>query len=478
MRVFELKKDHTKQDLKIDYKNELNPQQQEAVFKAGDKTLVLSGPGSGKTRVLVYRVAYLIEQGVRPDEILLLTFTNKAAKNMFGRVEELLGYFPQGLMGGTFHHVGNLLLRKHAELLGFKDNYSIIDKEDSKLLIKEIISEVKASKHFPSEGVVQNIIGYSKNTLKPIEVCIKENYPERGVFTKAIKDVYNKYEKRKQKANLFDFDDLLWYWNKLLVIPEMQDKYARIFKHILVDEFQDTNKLQFDLLKKLTVGYDNHLMVVGDDCQSIYAFRGAEIENILEFPNVYKKHDEHKLEINYRSTPEILNLINKSIQNNINQFEKKLRTPNKKGALPACVRCKNAQQEAEFVGQHILNLREEGSSYDEMGVLYRANYQSALIEMELTKRGIPYKKRGGLKFFAQAHIKTMSAFLKILNNSTDELAWKRILMLFEGIGPKKATELWEQIKKHKDSVEFITSKQNLKLSQKATLGWNEFKKTV
>lgn len=479
MKVYEIKKNTKERKFKLDYEKELNEQQLEVVTKSDGSSLVLAGPGSGKTRVLVYRVAYLMEQGVKPENILLLTFTNKAAKNMLNRVELLLGYHPKGLNGGTFHHIGGTILRKHAQKLGFTNSFSIIDNEDSKQIIKNIIAlkVPKKDRHFPKSSVIFPIISFSRNTLIPLKNVIEERGIDKSL-TKIILEIAELYDQAKKRANLMDFDDLLINWNKLLEDDSLKSLYSNKFKYILVDEFQDTNKIQFEVIKRLSSEHNN-VMVVGDDCQSIYSFRGAEIKNILDFPKHYKDTKEFRLEINYRSTPEILKLINDSISNNKEQFKKQLRAVNKSRDKPALVHCRNVEQEAEFVCQRILDLREEGESYNEMGVLFRADYQSAQLELELMKRGIPYKKRGGLKFFEQAHIKDMTAFLKIFNNSKDELAWKRVLCLFEGIGDSNVQKIWDGLSKSNNPIDYVRKTKNIQfLGPKANRGWSEFNRVI
>jgi DNA helicase II / ATP-dependent DNA helicase PcrA len=464
-------------EFKINYKKELNPQQLRAVCEGDGASLILAGPGSGKTRVLVYRVAFLIENGVSPENILLLTFTNKAAKNMLWKVEKLLGYYPKGLTGGTFHHTGNLFLRKYAKLLGYKNNFSIIDNSDSKQLIKEIINLTypKRNKHFPKAGVIFSIASFAKNAVLDINRCIEKNYKEYSKYSKKINNICQIYEKRKKISNLMDFDDLLYNMDKLLLNDSLNTQLSNKFKYVLVDEFQDTNKLQINFIKKLTKGKNNNIFVVGDDCQSIYSFRAAEIKNILNFPKFYKNYKEFKLEENYRSTPQILDFINYSINKNKKQYKKILKTKNKRGRLPSIISCKDNRQEAEYVGQRILELNEEGVDFDNIGILFRADYLSANMELELIKRNIPYVKRGGLKFFEKKHIKDITSFVKIFDNEEDELAWKRILCLFEGVGPATAAEIWDKIK---NSENIIKAMIEYNLIKSNTQNLSELKKIL
>ena len=475
MKLYTLKKNTEEKDFKINYKEELNQQQLNVVLNGDGKSLVLAGPGSGKTRTLVYRVAYLLENKVNPENILLLTFTNKASKNMMSRVEELLGYYPKGITGGTFHSIGASLLRRYPEVIGFKPNFSILDNEDSRQIIKDISAKLKPKKekHFPNTSVIFFIISYCKNAQVPISEYIKKEYSYLVKFTSLIIRISDIYEERKKNSNAMDFDDLLFYWNKLVEKEGVSNYLKEKFKYILVDEFQDTNKIQFSIIKNLT-NQDSNILVVGDDCQSIYAFRAAEIKNILDFPAHYKDSKQFKLEINYRSTPEIIDLINHSIKNNKNQFNKNLQPVKNSKIKPSLVHCKDTEQEAEFISQRILDLKEEGLSYNDIGVLFRADFHSANLELELMKRNIPYKKVGGLRFFEQKHIKDMTSFLKILSNKSDELAWKRVLCLFEGIGQVTAISIWTILSKSNNPIELIKKGFKINLSAKAQIGFSEF----
>lgn len=434
---------------KLNYEKELNPQQLAVVKAAPGPTLVIAGAGSGKTRVVTYRVAHLVESGVEPQRILLLTFTNKAAREMLRRVEELVpgaNDTSQRVWGGTFHHIGNRILRRHAPLVGFQPNYSILDREDARKLMDSCISDLKIkpkNSRFPKGEVLENILGLIINTKKSLEEIILDRYPFFYPLLGEIQAVIQLYKQRKKELNVMDFDDLLSYWELLLrEQPEVRTRYSQQFRHILVDEYQDTNLLQADILDLLARDHRN-LMVVGDDSQSIYSFRGANFANILTFPERYPDAQVYKLEINYRSTPQILHLANLSIRHNRYQFQKKLKTSRSSGSLPYLVATPDVMEQAFFVAQQIAEAHKKGIPWGEIAVLYRAHYHSMELQMELTRRGIPFEVRSGLRFFEQAHIKDVSAFLKIICNPLDELAWRRVLLLYPQIGKSTAQKIWQ-----------------------------------
>jgi DNA helicase-2/ATP-dependent DNA helicase PcrA len=433
-------------DFKINYEKELNQEQFAVVMHHGNPMLVLAGAGTGKTRTVTYRVARLIETGIRPENILLLTFTNKAAKEMMRRVEILIGRNIQGLWGGTFHHIGNMILRRHCLLIGYKEGFSILDREDTKDLFEMCLSENKKRETMiPKGSVLCEIYSLMKNKEKNIEETITLRFPH---FTNVIDEVHELirlYEKKKHDLNLMDFDDLLTNWKRLLLEHEnIREYYASRFAHILVDEYQDTNKLQAEIVDLLS-NTNRNLMAVGDDAQSIYSFRGADFENILKFPERYTDVTIFNLTINYRSTPEILNLANKSIMHNVRQFHKELHSMKKEGTLPNLVPVKDIFQQADFVTQKIIDMNSDGIPLNEIAVLYRSHYQSMELQMELQGRGIPFEVRSGLKFFEQAHIKDILSFLRVVVNPYDELSWKRILKLIPGIGNITAAKLWDSI---------------------------------
>jgi DNA helicase-2/ATP-dependent DNA helicase PcrA len=445
MREDVLKPFHPPADLQIDYAGELNPQQYAAVTAPPGPSLVIAGAGSGKTRTLTYRVAYLLEHGVSPERILLLTFTNKAAKEMMRRVSDLLAGEVRNLWGGTFHSMGARVLRLHAEAVGYRKDFTIMDREDATDLIKECLLEepVEANKgEFPKADVLGEIFSLAVNTRQSIETTILRNFCYFEEFVRKIEEVARRYAQRKRAANVMDFDDLLAGWVELLQNhPSVAELYQRRFESILVDEYQDTNKLQADLIDLIAARHQN-VMVVGDDAQSIYSWRGADFRNILEFPRRYPAARTYKIENNYRSTPEILTVANAAIAPNIHQFTKTLTPLRRSGVKPALVVCHDASQQAAFVAHRILELREEGMSLNSMAILYRSHFHALEVQLELTRRRIPINITSGIRFFEQAHIKDVAAYVKLIANPLDELAFKRLVRMLPGIGGKAAAKLW------------------------------------
>jgi DNA helicase II / ATP-dependent DNA helicase PcrA len=437
----------------IDYEKELNQEQLRVVLEERGPLLVIAGAGSGKTRTLTYRVARLMENGVPPERILLATFTNKAARSMLTRVKDLIGREIDGLWGGTFHHCAHLTLRTHAPRLDYTRHFSILDSEDARQLINTCIAETgidtKADK-FPRGDVIGDLISLAVNTESPLPDLIESRYPFFLHRTEEIAAVVARYRKRKRELNTMDFDDLLFNWRELLLkFPDVLESYTGRFLQILVDEYQDTNRLQAEIMDLLASGHRN-LMVVGDDSQSIYSFRGANYENIMRFPDRYPDCRIFKLETNYRSTPEILHLANLSITNNENQFQKTLRAVRECGIRPVLIPARNVLQQADFVAQRIIELHRSGIPLGEMAVLYRAHYHSMEVQMELTRRGIPFEIRSGIRFFEQAHIKDVTGYLRILVNPRDELAWKRVLGLYPKVGKVAAEKVWRYLSAFSD----------------------------
>ena len=433
--------------LQIDYARELNPQQLEAVTALPGPALVIAGAGSGKTRTLTYRVAYLLEQGIPPERILLLTFTNKAAHEMMRRVADLLGQDLPALWGGTFHSIGNRVLRRFAPALGYERDFTILDQEDSKHLINTCLGEsgidTKATR-FPKPEVLGEVFSMANNTQRTIAEILEEQYTHFEHLLEPIQQLQGLYAARKKSTNAMDFDDLLGLWLKLVrENEEARLEYQKRFQFVLVDEYQDTNRLQSDLIDLLGERHHN-VMVVGDDAQSIYAWRGANYQNILKFPERYPGAKVYKIETNYRSTPEILAVANAAIASNVHQFSKTLTPARSSGTRPVLVPCGDASEQAAFVAQRVLELREEGVQLNQMAVLYRSHFHALELQLELTRRNIPFTITSGIRFFEQAHIKDVTSYLKLVSNPKDELAFKRLVQLLRGIGSKGADKLWKE----------------------------------
>src|SRR5438094_1222277 len=430
----------------VDYAAELNEQQLAAVTAPPGPLLVIAGAGSGKTRTLTYRVAYLLENGIDPRNVLLLTFTNKAAREMLNRVANLLPMDASGIWGGTFHSVGNRILRRHGSALGYSSGFTIMDRDDQKDLIDVVIASAGIDPkeiRFPKGDVLTEIFSFVVNTEKPLAELLAEKFPYFVPLLDKIKDVHARYEKKKKATNSMDFDDLL---EKTLSMLQQHQRiaefYRRQFQFILVDEYQDTNKIQADLVD-LLAGDHRNVMVVGDDAQSIYSWRGANFQNILEFPKRYPDAQVFKIEMNYRSVPEILDVANAAIAANVQQFRKHLSATRESRTLkPALVALNDGAEQAQFVGQRVLELRDEGVDLNDIAVLYRAHYHAIELQLELSRRGIPYQITSGIRFFEQAHIKDVTAFVRVVVNPRDEVAFKRMVKLLPGIGNRTAENLW------------------------------------
>jgi ATP-dependent DNA helicase UvrD/PcrA len=445
-RQYTLQRASASASIHIDYAAELNEQQLAAVTAAPGPLLVIAGAGSGKTRTLTYRVAYLLENGIDPRNILLLTFTNKAAREMLGRVANLLPVDASGLWGGTFHSIGNRILRRHGTALGYSRGFTIMDREDQKDLIDAVVTSTGIDPkeiRFPKGDVLAEIFSFVVNTEKPMEELLAEKFPYFLPLLDKIQDVRERYEQKKKATNSMDFDDLL---QKTLSMFQQHERiagiYRRQFQFILVDEYQDTNKIQADLVDVLARDHHN-VMVVGDDAQSIYSWRGANFQNILEFPKRYPDAQVFKIEMNYRSVPEILEVANAAIAANVQQFRKHLSATRESKALkPALVALNDSAEQAQFVAQRILELRDENVDLNDIAVLYRAHYHAVELQLELSRRGIPYQITSGIRFFEQAHIKDVTAFVRVVANPRDEVAFKRMVKLLPGIGNRTAENLW------------------------------------
>lgn len=466
--------------MNIDFAAELNAEQLRVVQEGDGPTLVLAGAGSGKTRTIIYRVAHLLQQGVKPSEILLVTFTNKAAREMTSRLEGLLGRSPGSLWAGTFHSIANRMLRQYANQLGYELNYTILDQDDSKALIKLCIKDAKVStkgRRFPSPSNLQSIFSYARNASMPISRVVEIKYPTFTDHMFEIETIGQMYEQRKFASNAMDFDDLLLNFHKLLVErPDIEDRLATKFRYILVDEYQDTNTLQANIVARLAKVHRN-ILVVGDDAQSIYSFRAADIRNILQFPNMFESAQTFRLETNYRSTPEILALANESIGYNADQFEKELKPFHAPGAKPQSVPHRSPSQEASYIASQIVSAVEGDHAANEIAVLFRATYQSQSLEFELMKRGVQYEYRGGMRFFERAHIKDAIAFQRILENPKDVSAWLRILGMQVGVGPATAQKIITVVQQY-ERDKWLDDELVAKMPKKAGQGWTQAREMI
>ena len=456
------------------YAQELNPQQLEVVTAGDGPLLVIAGAGSGKTRALTYRVAYLIESGIQPGRIMLLTFTNKAAREMLFRVEGLVPFDMQALWGGTFHSVGARVLRTHAKLAGLEPSFTILDRRDACDVMQACLDDMGYTKKeslLPQGNVLANMYSLVRNTRCTVADMLERRYPYFTDYTDVISAVFSSYQKRKQKLNVCDFDDLLCLWLGLLEEQdELRRYYAGRFQHVLIDEYQDTNRLQADICDVLA-GEHRNIMAVGDDAQSIYSFRGADFANIMRFPERYPDARMYKLEYNYRSSPAIVSLANRSIMFNLKQFPKELQAVKDAGSHPVLIRPYSEQQQAQFVAIRIEEMMHEGHSPDEIAVLYRAHYHCMELLLELGRRGIAFDVRSGIRFFEQAHVKDLVAFLKLLVNPRDEVSWNRILQMLPGIGTVIARKLIELLCAGEPLADSRSSRVTAKVPKKARDYW-------
>ena len=428
----------------------LNAEQQRIVEHLEGPALVIAGAGSGKTRVITHRVAHLVQQGVPPSAILMVTFTNKAAEEMLHRVEGLLGQhaLSDRILSGTFHSVANRFLRRYAPLIGYQNNFSILDDSDSRDLIKAAIAEAcpKPERRLPTAAVVQDVLSMAFNKGLELRALVERDYPWLEEFTAELEVIQQVYRRKKLANNAMDFDDLLDNWYQLL-LQHPGIELARQIRYIMVDEYQDTNLIQAQILERLA-GEHGNLMVVGDDAQSIYGWRGANFENILNFPKRYGGQ-VYRLEENYRSTPEILSLANSSINQNTAQFTKNLRAVRPSLERPRVTHLYDQYAEADYLVERILHYADQDIPLAEMGVLYRNHMQCAVLQLRLSERGIPFVIRSGIKFFEQAHVKDVVAVLKVVFNPMDEIAWLRVLKLLPGIGNSTAQRIFRLFQEQK-----------------------------
>lgn len=429
------------------YAHELNEQQLQAVIHDRGPALVIAGAGSGKTRVLIYRLAWLVEHGIDPSSIMLVTFTKKAADEMISRAKRVSDV-NNVLVAGTFHHIAHLYLRKHARAAGFDPHFTILDSDDAIALMRQLRAaalEGRADgndrKGFPKASTLVHIYSRCMNLHLQVDEVLKRFYPEYKAEEKEIQGILQRYFDKKKQLNVMDFDDLLVHFLRLLRTDGARDQITRSIKHVMVDEYQDVNELQADIVHELGSKADS-LMVVGDDAQSIYAFRGADIRHILDFEGIHGRSTaRHYLTINYRSTPEILALANASIKHNRAQFPKDLVPTLSPGEKPEVVSCHDKDDEADYVCKRILAAKERGIELPEQAVLFRARFQCLALQRHLLKNGIPYVLRAGTAIYESAHFKDLLSFLIVIDNPRQQVAWTRVFCLVDGIGDATAETL-------------------------------------
>lgn len=444
VKKYKLKRVSAEVVYKADYEKELNPSQLEAVKQKDGAILVIAGAGSGKTKTLTYRVARLIEDGINPKNILLLTFTKKAAKEMLSRASIVLDSRCDQVAGGTFHSFANIILRKYSGVLGLQSNFTITDRADSEDIVNHIRTQVidKKEKRFPKKHTILDIYSKAINKNIPSDIVIEEEYKQFEHCTDKINEIIVKYNEYKRKNSILDYDDLLLYLRTLLESnPPIRKTLSEQFKYIMVDEYQDTNTIQAQIIKLLASEHNN-VMAVGDDSQSIYSFRGANFKNILEFPAIFENTKIIKLEQNYRSSQNILDLANEVLKKAKEKYTKNLFSIIENPIKPALISAKDLNCEAEFIVQKILELREEEDiSLNDICVLARSARMTYNLEIELAKKGIPYRKFGGMKFIETAHIKDIIAHLRVILNPSDIISYTRILLLLDGVGTQSANKL-------------------------------------
>jgi DNA helicase-2/ATP-dependent DNA helicase PcrA len=438
----------------IDFRAQLNDEQFHAVTAEPGPMLVLAGAGSGKTRTLTYRVAYLLSKGVKPGEILLLTFTNKAAKEMLHRVQDLTGIEPQRFWGGTFHSLGHRALRIYGEAIKIPKNFTILDAEESESLLKQTVEREDKlffkDKTNPRPGPLFDVLSLARNTQLPIAETVKKNFPQYEEIAHRFPSFATAYAAKKREQNVLDYDDLLEFWLELLVkAPEVAQYFSHRFRYVLVDEYQDTNTLQAQIVDRLAAHHC--IMAVGDDAQCIYSWRGANFENIISFPDRHPGTVIHRIETNYRSTPEILNLANGVLlaQPKGRHFDKELRAARGHAQKPFVVQTMDDREQAEFILKRIRALVEdEGVSLNEVAILYRSHFLALEVQLALSRAGLPYHITSGVKFFERQHIRDLVALLRFVYNPSDEQAWQRIVVLLPKIGEKGAQKIYSAALDH------------------------------
>lgn len=442
------------------YQHELNDSQYQAVTTKDGPTLVIAGAGSGKTRTLVYRVAHLINSGVEPESILLLTFTRKSSQEMLWRASRLINDSCSKVTGGTFHSVANMLLRRHGGHLGFGSGFTIIDRADAEGIINLLKSSLELSarkKQFPSKRAIINMISGAVNKGSVLADLIFEEYGHLSEYADDILLLQKHYQIFKIDHGLMDYDDLLVNWKRLMAeVVQVREEISSRYRYIMVDEYQDTNLIQAEIVRLAAYRHDN-VMVVGDDSQSIYSFRGADFYNIMRFPESFPGTTIIKMEENYRSTQPILTLTNDIIRNAAEKYTKSLFTSIEGNRRPYLYGGRDERAEAAFVVRKILELRDEGIDLNEIAVLFRSGFHSFKLELELGSQSIQFEKRGGLKLTEAAHMKDVIAVLRLLVNPLDNLSWNRLLLSIDKVGPKTAQKITAAISTAQDPYTALAS---------------------
>ena len=431
----------------MDFQKELNEEQYAAVTAPDGPALVVAAAGTGKTRTLIYRLAHLVtEKNVQPQEVLLLTFTNKAAKEMLSRAETLVQRRFNSGYSGTFHSFANRLLRSHADAIGFGRDFTILDADDAKKLMRACIDELDVEKkHFPKPDVLLSLFGVVSGRMGDLSAAVDERFELTEVDGDDVLKVHARYQARKRESNSMDFDDLLIHVLQLLTEnKKIRTFYQDEFKYVLVDEYQDTNAIQAALVNHLVQSHGN-LMVVGDDFQSIYSWRGADFRNFLDFEKFYPGAQTFKLQINYRSTPEILDVANEVIAGNPDQFQKELQAVRENGALPHLVKVRDGSAQARYVIEKARELNRKGIPLSEICVLYRAHFHAMELQMELAHAQMQYIVTSGVRFFEQAHVKDVCTVLRLLINPSDELAFTRLVEMLPRVGKKGSHKIFHKL---------------------------------
>ena len=469
----------------IDFRAQLNDEQFAAVTAEPGPLLVLAGAGSGKTRTLTYRVAYLLSKGIPPGEILLLTFTNKASKEMLQRVQELTGVSPGRFWGGTFHSIGHRALRMYGEAIGLPRNFTIMDADESDDMMRDAVEAVDKGffkdKTHPRPGPLHEMISLSRNTQQSLAETIDKNFPQHRDFTERMVKFAASYAAKKLEANVLDYDDLLEHWLRLLTeCPDVAAYFTRRFRHVLVDEYQDTNTLQSAIVDSIAAHHC--VMAVGDDAQCIYSWRGANFENIMTFPDRHPGTVIHRIETNYRSTPQILALANGVLEAQPvgSHFEKNLKAHRPNSEKPFVVQSMDSREQAHFIIQRLKGLVDEGCSLADVAILYRAHFQALDIQLELAKQQIPYQITSGVKFFEQAHVRDLVCLLRFVYNPADVMAWNRLVCLLPKVGDKGAQKIHTAATEHarflqKDLIDALgTDDVKTKVPKDAKEDWDHF----